>query len=48
MRLPETSSDFDSSRTVKRNLLKLNVMRAIKQIDEDEARDLEHYFHSAL
>lgn len=46
-RLPETPNDFDSNRLVQKWLLKLNTMRAIERIDEDDARQLYHDLDSA-
>lgn len=46
-RLPETSNDFDANRLVQKWLLKLNAMRAIEQIGEDDARQLHHDLDSA-
>mmetsp|Transcript_16084 Transcript_16084/g.27225 ORF Transcript_16084/g.27225 Transcript_16084/m.27225 type:complete len:185 (-) Transcript_16084:94-648(-) len=39
-RHPETPSDFEPNKKVKKWLQKLNVMRAVEQIDEDDARQL--------
>jgi len=46
-RLPETPNDFDPNRKVKEWLSKLNTMRAVENIDEDDARQLYHDLDSA-
>ena len=46
-RLPETPNDFDPNRKVQTWLQKLNAMRAVDQIDEDDARQLYHDLDSA-
>lgn len=46
-RLPETPNDFESNRKVKKWLQKLNAMRAVDQIDEDDARQLYHDLDAA-
>lgn len=46
-RLPETPNDFEPNRKVKKWLQKLNEMRAVDQIDEDDARQLYHDLDSA-
>jgi ESCRT-I complex subunit VPS28 len=46
-RLPETPNDFEPNRKVKNWLQKLNEMRAVDQIDEDDARQLYHDLDSA-
>jgi ESCRT-I complex subunit VPS28 len=46
-RLPETPNDFEPNRKVKKWLQKLNAMRAVDQIDEDDARQLYHDLDSA-
>jgi ESCRT-I complex subunit VPS28 len=46
-RLPETPNDFDSNHKVQKWLQKLNAMRAVDMIDEDDARQLYHDLDSA-
>lgn len=46
-RLPETPSDFDPDSTVKTWLEKLNSMRAVDEIEEDDARQLTHDLENA-
>jgi ESCRT-I complex subunit VPS28 len=46
-RLPETPNDFEANRKVQKWLEKLNSMRAIEQIDEDDARQLYYDLDSA-
>eukprot|EP00543_Licmophora_paradoxa_P018071 CAMPEP_0202474138 /NCGR_PEP_ID=MMETSP1360-20130828/92223_1 /ASSEMBLY_ACC=CAM_ASM_000848 /TAXON_ID=515479 /ORGANISM="Licmophora paradoxa, Strain CCMP2313" /LENGTH=137 /DNA_ID=CAMNT_0049101241 /DNA_START=547 /DNA_END=960 /DNA_ORIENTATION=- len=46
-RLPETPNDFDPNHKVQKWLQKLNAMRAVEQIDEDDARQLYHDLDSA-
>lgn len=46
-KLPDTPNDFDPNRKVEEWLEKLNAMRAIEQIDEDDARQLYHDLDSA-
>lgn len=46
-RLPETPNDFEPNRKVRKWLQKLNAMRAVDQIDEDDARQLYHDLDSA-
>ena len=46
-RLPETPNDFGPNYKVKKWLQKLNAMRAVDQIDEDDARQLYHDLDSA-
>mmetsp|Transcript_32903 Transcript_32903/g.59586 ORF Transcript_32903/g.59586 Transcript_32903/m.59586 type:complete len:223 (+) Transcript_32903:61-729(+) len=46
-RLPETPNDFEPNRKVSKWLQKLNAMRAVDQIDEDDARQLYHDLDSA-
>merc|ERR1712087_1030404 len=46
-RLPETPNDFEPNRKVQKWLQKLNSMRAVEQIDEDDARQLCHDLDSA-
>mmetsp|Transcript_38407 Transcript_38407/g.78353 ORF Transcript_38407/g.78353 Transcript_38407/m.78353 type:complete len:224 (-) Transcript_38407:173-844(-) len=46
-RLPETPNDFEPNRNISRWLQKLNSMRAIENIDEDDARQLYHDLDSA-
>lgn len=41
-RLPETPNDFEPNRQVEKWLMKLNAMRAVEEIDEDDARQLSH------
>mmetsp|Transcript_25457 Transcript_25457/g.39078 ORF Transcript_25457/g.39078 Transcript_25457/m.39078 type:complete len:221 (-) Transcript_25457:30-692(-) len=45
--VPETPNDFEPNRKVKTWLEKLNVMRAVENIDEDDARQLYHDLDSA-
>jgi ESCRT-I complex subunit VPS28 len=46
-RLPETPNDFEPNFKIQHWLQKLNSMRAIEQIDEDDARQLYHDLDSA-
>jgi len=46
-RLPETPNDFEPNRIIQQWLQKLNVMRAVDEIDEDDARQLAHDLDSA-
>jgi len=46
-RLPETPNDFEPNRKVEHWLQKLNAMRAVDEIDEDDARQLGHDLDSA-
>lgn len=46
-RLPETPNDFEPNRKVKHWLQKLNSMRAIDEIDDDDSRQLYHDLDSA-
>eukprot|EP00548_Thalassiothrix_antarctica_P013100 CAMPEP_0194169198 /NCGR_PEP_ID=MMETSP0154-20130528/3854_1 /TAXON_ID=1049557 /ORGANISM="Thalassiothrix antarctica, Strain L6-D1" /LENGTH=212 /DNA_ID=CAMNT_0038880453 /DNA_START=54 /DNA_END=692 /DNA_ORIENTATION=- len=46
-RLPETPNDFDPNRKIQNWLQKLNSMRAVEQIDEDDARQLYYDLDSA-
>ena len=46
-RLPETPNDFEPNRKVRKWLKKLNALRAVDQIDEDDARQLYHDLDSA-
>jgi len=46
-RLPETPNDFEPNRRVQIWLQKLNNMRAVDEIDEDDARQLSHDLDSA-
>jgi ESCRT-I complex subunit VPS28 len=46
-RLPETPDGFTANKLVEKWLLKLNALRAIDQIDEDDARQLYHDLDSA-
>mmetsp|Transcript_7640 Transcript_7640/g.15375 ORF Transcript_7640/g.15375 Transcript_7640/m.15375 type:complete len:165 (+) Transcript_7640:103-597(+) len=46
-RLPETPNDFEPNRKVSKWLQKLNAMRAVEEIDENEARQLYHDLDSA-
>eukprot|EP00565_Helicotheca_tamesis_P004249 CAMPEP_0185741158 /NCGR_PEP_ID=MMETSP1171-20130828/38805_1 /TAXON_ID=374046 /ORGANISM="Helicotheca tamensis, Strain CCMP826" /LENGTH=213 /DNA_ID=CAMNT_0028413111 /DNA_START=643 /DNA_END=1284 /DNA_ORIENTATION=- len=45
--LPETPNDFEANRKVQTWLQKLNSMRAVDQIDADDARQLYHDLDSA-
>lgn len=46
-RLPETPNDFEPNRKVQHWLQKLNGMRAMEEIGEDDARQLYHDLDSA-
>lgn len=46
-RLPETPDDFEPNRIIKQWLQKLNSMRAVDEIDEDDARQLYHDLDAA-
>jgi ESCRT-I complex subunit VPS28 len=46
-RLPETPNDFEPNRKVQQWLQKMNALRAVDQIDEDDARQLYHDLDSA-
>lgn len=46
-RLPETPNDFEPNRKIQHWLQKLNAMRAIDEIDDDDARQLYHDLDSA-
>lgn len=46
-RLPDTPNDFEPNRKVQQWLQKMNAMRAVDQIDEDDARQLYHDLDSA-
>ena len=39
-RLPETPNDFEPNRKVEKWLKKLNAMRAVDEIDEEDSRQL--------
>ena len=39
-RLPETPNDFEPNRKVEKWLKKLNQMRAVEEIDEEDSRQL--------
>ena len=45
--VPETPNDFEPNRKVEFWLQKLNSMRAVEEIDDDEARQLIHDLESA-
>mmetsp|Transcript_16962 Transcript_16962/g.25169 ORF Transcript_16962/g.25169 Transcript_16962/m.25169 type:complete len:139 (-) Transcript_16962:1642-2058(-) len=45
--LPETPNDFDPNKAVSKWLQKLNTMRAVDEVDEDDARQLYHDLDSA-
>lgn len=47
LRLPETPNDFEPNRKIEKWLSKLNAMRAVEEIDEDDARQLSHDLDSA-
>lgn len=47
LRLPETANDFEPNRKIEKWLSKLNAMRAVEEIDEDDARQLSHDLDSA-
>lgn len=46
-RLPETPNDFEPNRKVQKWLQKLNGMRAVDEISEDDSRQLYHDLDSA-
>lgn len=46
-RLPETPNDFDPNRKVQKWLQKLNALRAVDEIDEEDSRQLYHDLDSA-
>lgn len=46
-RLPETPNDFEPNRIIQQWLQKLNMMRAVDQIDEDDARQLYYDLDNA-
>jgi ESCRT-I complex subunit VPS28 len=46
-RLPETPNDFDPNRKIQKWLQKLNAMRAVDEIDEEDSRQLYHDLDSA-
>ena len=46
-RVPETPNDFEPNRIVQQWLQKLNLMRAIEEIDEADARQLKMDIESA-
>jgi ESCRT-I complex subunit VPS28 len=46
-RLPETPNDFDPNRKIQKWLEKLNAMRAVDEIDEEDSRQLYHDLDSA-
>ena len=46
-RLPETPNDFEPNRIIQQWLQKLNLMRAVDEIDEDDARQLNHDLETA-
>merc|ERR1712226_1380095 len=46
-RLPETPNDFEPNRKVQTWLQKLNAMRAVDEIEEEDARQLLHDMDSA-
>jgi ESCRT-I complex subunit VPS28 len=46
-RLPETPNEFEPNRKVKKWLQKLNALRAVDEIDEDDSRQLYHDLDSA-
>ena len=45
--LPDTPNDFEPNRKIKKWLKKLNAMRAVEQIGDDEARELYFDLDSA-
>lgn len=47
MRLPETPNDFEPYNKVKAWLQKLNSLRAVDEISEDDARQLSHDLDAA-
>jgi ESCRT-I complex subunit VPS28 len=46
-RLPETPNEFEPNRKVQKWLQKLNAMRAVEEIDEEDSRQLYHDMDSA-
>lgn len=46
-RLPETPNEFEPNRKVQKWLQKLNAMRAVDEIDEEDSRQLYHDLDSA-
>jgi ESCRT-I complex subunit VPS28 len=46
-RLPETPNDFEPNRKVSKWLQKLNQLRAVDEIDEEDSRQLYHDLDSA-
>eukprot|EP00429_Kryptoperidinium_foliaceum_P006343 CAMPEP_0176023528 /NCGR_PEP_ID=MMETSP0120_2-20121206/11481_1 /TAXON_ID=160619 /ORGANISM="Kryptoperidinium foliaceum, Strain CCMP 1326" /LENGTH=210 /DNA_ID=CAMNT_0017356695 /DNA_START=82 /DNA_END=714 /DNA_ORIENTATION=- len=46
-RLPETPNDFEPNRKVQKWLQKLNAMRAVDEINEEDSRQLYHDLDSA-
>jgi len=46
-RLPDTPNDFEPNDKVEHWLKKLNQLRAVDEIDEDDARQLSHDLDSA-
>lgn len=46
-RLPETPNDFEPNRKVRKWLQKLNQLRAVDEIDEEDSRQLYHDLDSA-
>jgi ESCRT-I complex subunit VPS28 len=46
-RLPETPNEFEPNRKVKKWLQKLNALRAVDEIDEEDSRQLYHDLDSA-
>jgi ESCRT-I complex subunit VPS28 len=46
-RLPDTPNDFEANRKVKKWLQKLNQLRAVDEIDEEDSRQLYHDLDSA-
>jgi ESCRT-I complex subunit VPS28 len=47
VRLPETPNDFESNRKVEKWLKKLNEMRAVDEISDEDSRQLYHDLDSA-
>lgn len=47
VRLPETPNDFEPNRKVQKWLQKLNGMRAVEEISDDDSRQLYHDLDSA-
>lgn len=46
-RVPDTPNDFEPNRKIQKWLQKLNAMRAVDEIDEDESRQLYHDLDAA-